>query len=222
MSDRIDLQVWSGNGGYTLMKKKTIVSKIGILAVVMALSMTAVTGCGSKSGDRTSDEVSSEENADTAGMVHLNSADEVSAFFDEVYGGVAEDLLPMGGAMTNELDLGDADMLSYHTGLTDLDGIEGVYLSESMISSTAYSAVYIRTTDDADAESIRKQLMDNINPAKWVCVSAEQQYAVILGNDIFFVMGHQDTASEVLAKAIAAAESRDMKVSDTLEKANPV
>ena len=110
----------------------------------------------------------------------------------------------------------------YHTGLTDLDGIEGVYLSESMISSTAYSAVYIRTTDDADAESIRKQLMDNINPAKWVCVSAEQQYAVILGNDIFFVMGHQDTASEVLAKAIAAAESRDMKVSDTLEKANPV
>jgi len=201
------------------MKNKTIVSRIGMLAVIMALSMTAVTGCGSKSGDRTSDEVSSEENADTAGMVHLNSADEVSAFFDEVYGGVAEDLLPMGGAMTSELDLGDADMLSYHTGLTNLDGIEGVYLSESMISSTAYSAVYIRTTDDADAESIRKQLMDNINPAKWVCVSAEQQYAVIFGNDIFFVMGHQDTASEVLAKAIAAAESRDMKVSDTLEKA---
>ncbi len=222
MSDRIDPQVWSGNGGYTLMKNKTIVSRIGMLAVIMALSMTAVTGCGSKSGDRTSDEVSSEENADTAGMVHLNSADEVSAFFDEVYGGVAEDLLPMGGAMTSELDLGDADMLSYHTGLTNLDGIEGVYLSESMISSTAYSAVYIRTTDDADAEGIRKQLMDNINPAKWVCVSAEQQYAVILGNDIFFVMGHQDTASEVLAKAVAAAESRDMKVSDTLEKANPV
>lgn len=222
MSDRVDPQVWSGNGGYTLMKNKTIVSRIGMLAVIMALSMTAVTGCGSKSGDRTSDEVSSEENADTAGMVHLNSADEVSAFFDEVYGGVAEDLLPMGGAMTSELDLGDADMLSYHTGLTNLDGIEGVYLSESMISSTAYSAVYIRTTDDADAEGIRKQLMDNINPAKWVCVSAEQQYAVILGNDIFFVMGHQDTASEVLAKAVAAAESRDMKVSDTLEKANPV
>ena len=47
------------------MKNKTIVSRIGMLAVIMALSMTAVTGCGSKSGDRTSDEVSSEENADT-------------------------------------------------------------------------------------------------------------------------------------------------------------
>lgn len=203
------------------MKKKTIASKIGMIAVVMMLSMTMLTGCG-KSGDRSSDEVSTEESADTAGMVHLNSADEVSAFFDEVYGGVAEDLLPMGGAVMTELDLGDADMLSYHTGLTDLDGIEGVYLSESMISSTAYSAVYIRTADDADADSIRRQLMDNIDPAKWVCVTAEQEYAVILGNDIFFVMGYQDTASEVLSKAIAAAEARNMKVSDTIEKSNPI
>ncbi len=202
------------------MKKRTIMNKIGIAAILMTLSLSMLTGCGN-SGDRTSDEVSTEENADTAGMVHLNSADEVSAFMDEVYGGVAEDLLPM-EVSTTELDLGDTDMVSYHTGLSDLDGIEGIYLSESMMSSTAYSAVYIRTTDEADAEAIRQQLMDNINPAKWICVTAEQQYAVLLGNDIFFVMGHQDTASAVLEKAIAAAESRSMKVSDKLEKANPI
>ena len=202
------------------MKKRTMMNRIGIAAIMMTLSLSMLTGCG-KSGDRTSDEVSTEDNADTAGMVHLNSVDEVSAFMDEVYGGVAEDLLPM-EVMTTELDLGDTDMISYHTGLSDLDGIEGIYLSESMMSSTAYSAVYIRTTDEADADAIRKQLMDNINPAKWVCVTAEQQYAVLLGNDIFFVMGQQDTASAVLEKAIAAAESRNMKVSDKLEKANPI
>ena len=202
------------------MKKRIMMNKIGIAAIVMTLSLSMLTGCGN-SGDRTSDEVSTEENADTAGMVHLNSVDEVSAFMDEVYGGVAEDLLPM-EVQTTELDLGDTDMISYHTGLSDLDGIEGIYLSESMMSSTAYSAVYIRTTDEADAEAIRQQLMDNINPAKWICVTAEQQYAVLLGNDIFFVMGHQDTASAVLEKAIAAAETRNMKVSDKLEKANPI
>ena len=202
------------------MKKRTIVNKIGMAAIIMALSLSALTGCAN-GGDRTSDEVSTEENADTAGMVHLDSADEVSAFMDEVYGGVAEDLLPM-EVTTTELDLGDADLISYHTGLSDLSGIEGIYLSESMMSSTAYSAVYIRTTDEADAEAIRQQLMDNINPAKWTCVTAEQQYAVLLGNDIFFVMGHQDTASAVLEKAIAAAETRNMKVSDKLEKANPI
>ncbi len=202
------------------MKNRTIMNKIGIAAMIMMVSLSMLAGCG-KRGDRTSDEVSTEENADTAGMVHLNSVDEVSTFMEEVYGGVAEDLLPM-QVMTTELDLGDSDMISYHTGLTDLDGIAGIYLSESMMSSTAYSAVYIRTTDEADAEAIRQQLMDNINPAKWICVTAEQQYAVLLGNDIFFVMGHQDTASAVLEKAIAAAESRSMKVSDKLEKANPI
>lgn len=203
------------------MKKKTIINKIGMIAVVMTLSVAALTGCGNRS-DRSSDEVSTEENADAAGMVHLNSADEVSAFFDEVYGGVAEDLLPMGGAVMTELNLGDAELLSYHAGLTDSEGIEGVYLSESMMSSTPYSAIYIRTADEADTEGIRQQLMDNINPAKWVCVTAEQEYAVIFGNDIFFVMGYQDTASEVLAKAITAAEARNMKVSDTLEKVNSI
>lgn len=202
------------------MKKKTIVNKIGMIVMVMALSMSMLTGCG-KSEDRSSDEVPASENADTAGMVHLGSVDEVSAFFDEVYGGVAQDLLPM-EVTTTELDLGDADMMSYHTGLTDLNGIEGVYLSESMMSSIAYSAVYIRTTDDADAERIRQQIMDNINPAKWICVTAEQEYAVILGNDVFFVMGQQDTASEVLSRAIAAAEARNMKVSDKIEKSNPI
>lgn len=202
------------------MKKRTIMNKIGIAAIIMMLSLSMLTGCG-KRGDRTSDEVSTEENADTAGMVHLNSVDEVSTFMEEVYGGVAEDLLPM-QVMTTELDLGDTDMISYHTGLTDLDGIAGIYLSESMMSSTAYSAVYIRTTDEADAEAIRQQLMDNINPAKWICVTAEQQYAVLVGNDIFFVMGYPDTASAVLENAIAAAEARNMKVSDKLEKANPI
>lgn len=202
------------------MKNRTIMNKIGIAATIMMLSLSMLTGCG-KSSDRTSDEVSTEENADTAGMVHLNSVDEVSAFMEEVYGGVAEDLLPM-QVTTTELDLGDTDMISYHTGLTDLNGIEGIYLSESMMSSIAYSAVYIRTADEADAEAIRQQLMDNINPAKWICVTAEQQYAVLVGNDIFFVMGQQDTASAVLENAIAAAKARNMKVSDKLEKTNPI
>lgn len=202
------------------MKRGTIGNKVGIAAVAMALSMTMLTGCGN-SADRNSDEVSTEAAPDSAGMVHLENVDEVSAFFDEVYGGVAEDLLPM-EVMTNELDINDNDMMSYHTGLTDTTGIAGVYLSESMMTSTAYSAVYIRTTDDADAESIRQQLMEKINPAKWICVTAEKQSSVLFGNDIFFVMGHQDTVDAVMDKAVAAAQAREMKTSDTVEKTNPI
>lgn len=76
-------------------------------------------------------------------------------------------------------------MIQYHTGLTDLSGVEGVYLSESMMSSVAYSAVYIRTNDEGDAKVVLQSLMDNINPAKWVCVSAEKQVGALFGNDIF-------------------------------------
>lgn len=201
------------------MRNKTI-NKAAAIAAIMALSMTMLTGCGNRA-DRNSDEVSTEAVQDSAGMVHLEGADDVSAFIDEVYGGVAQDLLPM-EPQTTELDLNDKDTLEYNTGLTSLDGIDGIYLSESMVGSTAYSAVYIRTTDEADAELIRQQLMDSINPSKWICVTAEKQSAVILGNDIFFVMGQQDTADEVMSKAVAAAEAKGMKASDTIEKINPI
>lgn len=200
------------------MKKKTIAGKIGVIALVLALSMAMLTGCGGDTG-RNSDEVTTEQAADSAGMVHLESAEEVSAFMDEVYAGVAQELLPM-NVTTTELDLNDADMIEYHTGLVNLTGIEGLYLSESMISSVAYSAIYIRTNDEADAEVVRQMLMDNINPSKWVCVTAEKECAVILGDDIFFVMGTQDTAEAVLNQAITVAQSRNMKVSDTIKKEN--
>lgn len=200
--------------------KNAVINKIGVISVVIALSMSMLTGCGNRAY-RNSDEVTTEGAADNAGMVHLDSTEDVTAFIDEVYGGVAEDLLPM-GMQTTELDLNDADAMKYNTGLTDLSGISGVYVSQSMIGSVAYSAVYIRTTDDADAILIRQQLMENIDPAKWVCVIAEKESAVIFGNDVFFVMGQQDTADEVMSKAIAAAQAKGMKVSDTVEKINPI
>ena len=194
--------------------------KFTVLCLAAVLSFSMLTGCGSK-GDRNSDEVTGDEALDPSGMVHLDSVDEVSAFFDETYGGVAEDLLPY-EVQTTELDLNDADMLSYHTGLTDLTGIEGVYLSESMMSSTAYSAVYIRTNDEGDAKEILQNLMDNINPAKWVCVSAEKQVGALFGNDIFFVMSFSDTADEVYKNAAAAAQARGLNVSEMTEKINPM
>ena len=200
------------------MKRKTMMGKIGVITLTLALTMAMLTGCGGDT-NRNSDEVTTENAADSAGMVHLESTEEVTAFMDEVYAGVAQELLPM-NVETTELDLNDVDMIEYHTGLVNLTGIEGIYLSESMISSVAYSAVYIRTNEEADASVLRQMLMDNINPSKWVCVTAEKEYAVILGNDIFFVMGAQDTAKAVVDQAIAAAQSKNMNVSDTLEKEN--
>lgn len=194
--------------------------KIALL-LVTTMFAAMVTACGTNTADgadRASDEVVTKAQEEE-GMVHLENAEEVSAFFDEMYTNVPKDMLP-GGIMTTELDLTDADMISYNTGLTDVSQIAGISLSESMIGSVAYSVVYIRTQEGADAEQIRKDLMANIDPAKWICVMAEKQIAGRFGDDIFFVMSAAPTADTVYAEAVKAAESRNMKVAEPVEKMN--
>lgn len=197
------------------MKKK-------IILLLMAVMLTGtITACGGNTDtDRTSDEVQTQAQEEE-GMVHLGSAEEVSAFIDEMYTNIPTDMVPMSLA-TTELDLQDTDTVSYHTGLTDLSQIEGIAISEPMMSSVAYSVVYIRTKDGADVEQIRQNLMDNIDPAKWLCVTAEKQIAGLFGDDIFFVMSAADTADLVYEEAAKLAESRTMKVGEPLEKTNPM
>ena len=144
------------------MKRKIIKNKFTLAFAILAVMAAVLTGCSGS--ERSSDEVETQQGMDTSGMVHLEGLDEVSALFDEVYGGAAQDLLPA-NLETSELDLADTDMVSYHTGLEDLSGIEGIYISESMISSVAYSAMYIRTNDEADAQQILDALMEKVNPA---------------------------------------------------------
>jgi hypothetical protein len=198
-----------------------IFSKSFTVVAVLALSMAVLSGCGGDTG-RSSDEVIiDEQTPDVSGMVHLEGSDEVNEFIDEVYGAVSSDILPSSLA-TTELGIDDADTIEYHTGLANLEGVEDIYLSEPMMSSIAYSAVYVRTTDEADAASIRDDIMENVDPSKWVCVTAQKQSAVILGNDVFFVMGAPETVDAVMENAINSAKARNMSVSDTVEKTNPL
>lgn len=198
-----------------MMKKK-------IALLLMTTMLTGmVTACGSTNQtDRSADEVQT-QTMDEEGMVHLENAEEVSAFLDEMYTNIPEDMIPS-SIMTIELDLQDMETITYHTGLTDVSQIEGISLSESMIGSVAYSVMYIRTQEGAEVDQIRQNLMDNVNPAKWICVTAEKQIAGRFGNDIFFVMAPADTADLVYQEAVKTAENRNMKVAEPLEKTNPI
>lgn len=192
--------------------------KIAILLITAMLTGMA-TACG-RNTDRSSDEVQT-QTQDAEAMVHLENAEEVSAFFDEMYANIPTKQIPS-AITTTELDLQDADVVSYNTGLTDVSQIAGISISESMIGSVAYSVVYIRTQEGADVEQIRQNLMDNVNPAKWICVTAEKQIAGRFGDDIFFVMAAADTADLVYGEALKAAENRNMTVAEPLEITNPM
>lgn len=146
----------------------------------------------------------------------LASADEVTAFLDGVYAKVGEENLPM-MMMYTPLDLSDMDAVTYNTGLTSVDGIDGIVVSESGIGSIAYSLVYVMMAEGADAGAIQSELMEKINPAKWICVCAEKIISVQLGSDVLLVMGDPETAETVYNAVVEAAGSVFESVGEKVE-----
>ena len=65
------------------------------------------------------------------------------------------------------------------------------------MSSQAYSAVTVKVKSGANIEEIKKEMLENINMSKWICVSAEKMYITNNGNTIFMVMSNEDWANPV-------------------------
>ena len=61
-----------------------------------------------------------------------------------------------------------------------------------MNSSIAYQCVLLRVNEE-DAATVKQQIKENADLAKWICVSAETMLIESRGNVIFFVMGEQNT-----------------------------
>ena len=150
--------------------KRNALSLVLVLSLVMALLLSA---CGEKApageGGAASYESLSEEDA-----INL-----IQSAYDEIG---AENLPMM--MMNMPLDLTDMDAVGYHTGLTSVEGIDGIIISESGVGSIAYSLVYLRVAEGADSEAIRSAIADSIDPAKWICVQAETVKTVTLGTDV--------------------------------------
>jgi len=143
----------------------------------------------------------------------ITTPEEAIAFInDEVYT-QCTDILPA-AVESMALDLTDIDTVTYHTGLTSVEGITDIILSESMIGSFAYSVLYVRT-DGTKTEEIRDNIAANIDTRKWICVEAEDMASVVLDNtDIFFVMSDAERTEAVINAAVAAAEAKFTVVSE--------
>lgn len=87
-------------------------------------------------------------------------------------------------------DLTD-DMEVSILGTDDIDYLEGI-VSMPMNSSIAYQCVLLRVNEE-DAATVKQQIKENADLAKWICVSAETMLIESRGNVIFFVMGEQNT-----------------------------
>lgn len=88
---------------------------------------------------------------------------------------------------TMELDLADNDAVKYNTGLSSGEKISQASVSEAMMSQ-AYSLVVLRVKNAADAPQIAKDVYDNVNTRKWICVEADTKTVMYSGDVVVLFM----------------------------------
>lgn len=135
-----------------------------------------------------------------AGADAVEPDDALSDIVDAIY----EKADPGYALGTVGVDLADEYFLSYYTGLTDGSVLTAAVASEPMISSQAFSLVVARVADGQDAKAVAGDMLAGVNPAKWICVSADDMTAAVSGDIVLLVMVNEydgDIASADFANA---------------------
>lgn len=148
-----------------------------VLALICVMMLLFCTGCGGNSGNQ-----SAGGNTDSGVVNGPDGA--LSDIVEQIYG-ITD---PQIGVGTIEVDLSDADVVKMYTGLDSTDSIREAVASEPMISSQAYSLVLVRTNSAEDAATVAAEMKAGINPAKWICVEADDLQVVACGDVVLLIM----------------------------------
>lgn len=159
---------------------KTIIIAIAVIAILAVIGVVIFLNAKPKT-----------ENANT-----IKTAEELSALVDKIYEG--QKVLPT--LQTQIVDVTDNDTVKMVTGLENGNDLEFVVVSEPMISSQAYSLVLAKVKNGKNANQIAKQMSENVNTSKWICVSAEKLYATSSGDIVFLVMSSEEKAKPMYEK----------------------
>ncbi len=119
------------------------------------------------------------------------------------------------------------DSLKSYTGLSDNSNIDFMVVSEPEMNAQAYSLVALKVKDASKIESMKQEMYDNIDMAKWICVSAEKLYITNSGDLIFMVMSVDEWATPVynsfkkyvnnnIGKELTKDEGENIKLPDEL------
>ncbi len=136
--------------------------KIGLILLIGMLSLT---GCSNKS---------------------QNIEGSLEEIMTKLYEGISEEELPM--ALTN-IEITNENVENY-LGTNDIE-FESALASESMVGSIAHSVILIRAKENQDIEALKAKIEANINPNKWICVTAENVIVKNKGNLILVVMSNE-------------------------------
>lgn len=160
------------------MKKQTIIAIVIAVIVVLAIIVGVVVWNNQKSNEGTT----------------IETASQMKEMFKSIYNKLGDELPNL---ETQKIDVSDASMVKAYTGLQSNENVETIVVSEPSMSSQAYSAVAVKVKAGANIENMKQEMLDNIDMAKWICVSASNLYITNSGNTIFMVMSDEDWAKPV-------------------------
>lgn len=106
---------------------------------------------------------------------------------------------------TTELDLSDGDMFTAVTGLADSDKVKEAAYSESMMGSQAYSLVVVRVKKSKYAADVADEMLNGINPAKWICVEADDVRVAAYDDLVMLIMVSSQFEDTVTGKEMVSA-----------------
>jgi len=109
----------------------------------------------------------------------------LSDIMTEVYADIPEEERPM-MLMNTEVN---EENIEYYLGTSDIE-YEEALASESGVGSIAHSVVLVRTKENADIESIKTKIKENIDPRKWICVGVEEDDIIVKnkGNLVILIL----------------------------------
>ena len=172
-------------------------NKVIIGVIIVIIIIAAIVGIAFAIRNNNNNDVNTQngEKNEPHSNVQITSTADMENLINTVYKG-QDTILPT-SLFTQTVDLSNPDVVKSYTGLSSTDNIDGVVVSEPMMSSQAYSFVLVKVKDGADANAIAKEMAENVDTRKWICVEAEKLYATSVDNLALLVMASDEWATPV-------------------------
>lgn len=162
------------------MKKQTMITiiVIAIIAIIAIVGVVIVKNNNNTTNGGTS--------------VKIESEKDMKSMLKSIYS-KNKDVLPE--LEIEEIDVSNSDLVTSYTGIQSTGNVESLVVLEPLMSSQAYSAVALKVKSNANIETVKEEILNNVDMRKWICVSAEKLYVTNYNNIIFFVMSDEDWAT---------------------------
>lgn len=186
------------------MNKKVIIGIVAALVIVAIIVSIVV--------------IAGKNNTSKQTGIEVKTTAQMKEVFEKINKNCEENLP---GLDVQELDISDEEMFTYQTGLKSNKNIEAAVISQPFMGSQAYLAMMVKVSEDANIEEVKKEMIDNIDMNKWICVSAEKAWATNYGNIIFLVMSDEawgKTTYDEFKKVIEGKVGKELEREGEIEE----